>query len=176
MSPADFPSNYQLSAHFPEFLAFGYKAGVGGPINVKFTHTGDRGLAPFSVGFVDGHCRILLMQSIIGFCYELGFKEKELQDGHLAMVLSSFASIHCCYEHYSNASHYFLASLRILAQIWFFKILLVLYCKFSLMLPEMESSFSELVFCFLFMFLPGVSKPKKWDTSLRRNRHQALSA
>ena len=78
MSPADFPSNYQLSAHFPEFLANGYKAGVGGPINVKFTHTGDRGLASFSVGFVDGHCRILLMQSIIGFCYELGFKEKDL--------------------------------------------------------------------------------------------------
>lgn len=86
---------------------------MGGPINVKFTHTGDRRVDDFSVKFVDGHCRVLLMQSIVAFCAELEFNEKALQDEQLAAVLSTFVSIPCCYEHFEHASQYFLASLRI---------------------------------------------------------------
>lgn len=63
--------------------------------------------------FVDGHCRVLLMQSIVAFCAELDLNQKALQDEQLAGVLSTFVCIPCCYEHYEHASQYFLASLRI---------------------------------------------------------------
>ena len=48
----------------------------------------------------------------VGFCSELEFSETQCQDPQLSMVLRSFTSIRCSYQHFDNDSDHFLHSLR----------------------------------------------------------------
>ena len=112
--PAVYPSNYQFIAHFPEFLANGYRPALGS-INVKFQHKGDRLIQDFSVGYVDGQCKVLCMIGVVALCHQLEFGEKELSHEQLKMVLSSFTSVQCTFEHYNNPAQYYLQSLRTLS-------------------------------------------------------------
>ena len=115
--PAVYPSNQQFQAHFGEFLQHGYRSGMGS-VETKFDHGfGTREIATFSVKFVDGQTKVLIMLSIVAYCVELEFGEQELNDPMLAKVLDSFRSIKCSFEFYENAAHHFLHSLRFLLKI-----------------------------------------------------------
>ena len=101
-----------MQIHFPEFLQHGYKSSIGN-VECKFPHrSSTREIPPFSVGVTDGHTKIILMMTVVAMVKELEFGAEQLQDKHLAMVLSSFAQIRCSYEHYNNPAHFFLHSLR----------------------------------------------------------------
>ena len=116
--PAVYPSNQQFQAHFGEFLQHGYRSGMGS-VETKFDHGfGTREIAPFSVKFVDGQAKVLIMLSIVAYCVELEFGEQELKDPMLAKVLNSFRSIKCSFEFYENAAHHFLHSLRFLLKLY----------------------------------------------------------
>ena len=105
---ADFPSNTQFAAHFPEFLA-GYNSALES-CQCKFPHRdGSRSIPDMTVGLVDGHCKILIMAAIVCFVYEL---ELDAEDPKLKALLQSFSAIRCSYTHYENPSHHFLLSLR----------------------------------------------------------------
>lgn len=110
--PADYPSNQQFTSHFAEFLANGYKPSLGS-VDIRFDHgCGDRTLKLHDVKFVDGQTKILICLAIVGFCSELEFSETQCQDPQLSMVLRSFTSIRCSYQHFDNDSDHFLHSLR----------------------------------------------------------------
>lgn len=109
--PADYPSNVQYEAHFFEFLKNGYKSALGN-VEVRFPlATSDRGIAPFSVGFDDGMCKVMIMLSIVAFTRELEV-DFARDDGTLRAVLDSFKSIRASYTRFENPSHHFLHSLR----------------------------------------------------------------
>lgn len=112
--PADYPSNQQIAAHFGEFLMNGYKPSLG-CVEVKFDHgEGLRVLKPGAVDFVDGQTKVLIMLGILSFCSELEIGESDLKDPKLNMILKSFSSIRCSYQHSSNPRDHFLHSLRFL--------------------------------------------------------------
>lgn len=115
-SPADFPSNQQFAAHYGEFLASGYKSGLGN-IDIRFNHSGDRCIEYHDVKFVDGQTKALIMITICSFCAELEFGDQQCQDPQLAMVLQSFVAIKCAYEHFQDEGDHFLYSLRCSATI-----------------------------------------------------------
>ena len=93
-------------------LGNGYKPSLG-CVDVRFDHSsGDRRLGDHEVKLVDGQCKILTMLAIVGFCVELEFGEKELEDQHLRMVLASFVAIRCSFRFFENESDHFLYSLR----------------------------------------------------------------
>ena len=111
--PVDYPSNCQFAAHWGEFVKFGYKSALGS-IDVRFDRSsGDRHLHDFSVQFVDGQTKVILMLSLVAFCAELEFGESELQDADLSKVLNSFVSIRCSYEHTDTQAQQHLRSLRL---------------------------------------------------------------
>ena len=58
-----FPTNLQLKAHFGSFLRNGNEASRE-PIDVRFPESGGA-IEPFSVQFVDGHNKMLIIQSIL---------------------------------------------------------------------------------------------------------------
>lgn len=58
-----FPTNLQYRAHFHSFLKHGYEASRE-PIDVRFLEHADT-IAPFSVQFVDGQNKLLIMLSIL---------------------------------------------------------------------------------------------------------------
>ena len=70
----------------------------------------DRVIAPHSVGYDDGMCKVLIMLSIVGFIRELEL-DMAKDDGSLQLVLSSFKSIRCSYTYYKNPAQHFLHSL-----------------------------------------------------------------
>ncbi len=110
--PAVFPSNVQMALHLPEFLRYGYRSSIGN-IETKFPFSDPtRMIAPFSVGQTDGQCKVCIMYAIVAFTKELQFTEEDLKDPQLSMVLCSFGSIRCSYEHFTNPAHFFLHSLR----------------------------------------------------------------
>ena len=116
--PCSLSSNQQFQAHFGEFLQHGYRSGMGS-VETKFDHGfGTREIAPFSVKFVDGQAKVLIMLSIVAYRVELEFGEQELRDPMLAKVLNSFRSIKCSFEFYENAAHHFLHSLRFLLKLY----------------------------------------------------------
>lgn len=84
---------------------------------MKFQHKGDRSIEDFSVGYVDGQCKVLCMLGVVAICHDLEFGTKELENEQLRMVLSSFTSIQCTFEHYNNPAQYFLQSLSTLSPI-----------------------------------------------------------
>ena len=111
--PADYPSNVQFAAHWGEFVKFGYKPAMGS-IDVRFMRGfGDRQIQDFSVQFVDGQTKLILMMAVVGFCAELEFGLSELEDEHLSKVLNSFVSIRCSYEHTETVALQHLRSLRL---------------------------------------------------------------
>ncbi|CAK9100822.1 Uncharacterized protein SCF082_LOCUS47166 [Durusdinium trenchii] len=59
-----FPTNLQYKAHFQSFLRSGYEASRE-PIDVRFREGGDGTIEPFSVQFVDGQNKMLIIQSIL---------------------------------------------------------------------------------------------------------------
>eukprot|EP00435_Cladocopium_sp_Y103_P011925 s1235_g3.t1 len=69
-----FTTNHQYSMHFPSFLDRGLESHREA-IDVKFTaNLEDKSLDkvhPFSVGFVDGQCKALIFQSILGMLHVL---------------------------------------------------------------------------------------------------------
>ena len=106
---ADFPSNTQFAAHFPEFLASGYNSALES-CQTKFPYRdGSRCIPDMTVGLVDGHCKILIMAAIVCFIYEL---ELDKEHPKVKTLLQSFSAIRCAYTHYENPSHHFLLSLR----------------------------------------------------------------
>lgn len=110
--PAVFPSNFQMALHLPEFLRSGYRSSIGN-VETKFPlKDPSRKIAPFSVGQTDGQCKICIMYAIVAFTKELQFSDEDLKTPQLSMVLSSFGSIRCSYEHFTNPAHFFLHSLR----------------------------------------------------------------
>lgn len=114
--PAVFPSNQQLSMHLGEFLTFGYKPSIGN-VECKFPfRDSTRSISDFSVGVVDGHCKIILMFLITAMATELEFSLEQLKE--ISPVLASFSQIRCSYEHFDNPAHFFLYSLRIFAAIY----------------------------------------------------------
>ena len=58
-----FPTNLQLKSHFQSFLRSGYEAHRE-PIDVRFPAGADA-IEPFSVQFVDGQNKMLIIQSIL---------------------------------------------------------------------------------------------------------------
>ena len=97
---------------FKEFLIHGYRVSAEA-IDVKFTLTDStRCLNDFSVRFVDGFTKVLLMMSILCFVEELEFTEDKLKDPTLQATLASFQLVRCSYTHYDNPGYYFLNSLR----------------------------------------------------------------
>jgi hypothetical protein len=58
-----FPTNLQYKAHFGSFLRNGYEASRE-PIDVRFPESGGS-IEPFSVQFVDGQNKMLIIQSIL---------------------------------------------------------------------------------------------------------------
>ena len=121
-----------MQIHFPEFLQHGYRSSIGN-VECKFPHrSSSREIPPFSVGVTDGHTKIILMMTVVAMVKELDFGAEQLQDKHLAMVLSSFAQIRCSYEHFSNPAHFFLHSLRSLmvcfTRVYFFVMLFPARC------------------------------------------------
>lgn len=111
--PVDYPSNVQFAAHWGEFVKFGYKPTMGS-IDVRFDRGfGDRRLDAFSVQFVDGQTKIILMLAVVAFCAELEFGESELENADLQRVLNSFVSIRCSYEHTETQAQQHLRSLRL---------------------------------------------------------------
>ena len=88
-----------------------------GSIDVRFNRgpgCGDRTIQPFSVQFVDGQTKVLLMLAVVAFCSELEFGEAELSNPELEKVLTSFTSVRANYEHQENPALHCLRSLRIL--------------------------------------------------------------
>lgn len=112
MVPADFPSNVQFRAHFKEFLVYGYKVSSEA-VQVKFTQAdASRTLEEWSVRFVDGFTKVLLMLGVVAIVSELKLSEEQLQDPVLKSTLTSFGQVRCAYQHYEHASMHFLNSLR----------------------------------------------------------------
>ncbi|CAK9099407.1 Uncharacterized protein SCF082_LOCUS46557 [Durusdinium trenchii] len=104
-----FPANTQLTTHFHEFAKFGYKSNIGN-VECKFPlRDSSRQIPDFSVGVTDGHCKIVLMMTIVAIVREL---DLNLDDPHLQMVLASFSQIRCSYEHFENPAHFYLYSLK----------------------------------------------------------------
>jgi hypothetical protein len=58
-----FPTNLQFKAHFGSFLRNGYESSRE-PIDVRFPEQGTT-IEPFSVQFVDGQNKMLIIQSIL---------------------------------------------------------------------------------------------------------------
>lgn len=88
-----------------------------GSVDVRFnrgTGCGDRSIQPFSVQFVDGQTKVLLMLAVVAFCSELEFGETELSNDELQKVLNSFTSVRANYEHQEHAALHSLRSLSIL--------------------------------------------------------------
>ena len=74
-------------------------------------------LHDFQTGYVDGQCKCLIMLSIVSFCAELEFGEREMTNPQMEKVLSSFGSIRCSFEQFENAGQYYLQALRNLSTI-----------------------------------------------------------
>ena len=84
-------------------------------MEVKFDHgEGLRVLKAGSVDFVDGQTKVLIMLGILSFCSELELTENDLKDTKLNLILKSFSSIRCSYQHFTNPRDHFLHSLRFL--------------------------------------------------------------
>eukprot|EP00435_Cladocopium_sp_Y103_P022429 s1200_g5.t1 len=83
------PTNLQYKAHFQSFLKSGYEASRE-PIDVRFREHSDI-IEPFSVQFVDGQNKLLIIQSILALMEDI--KESEVEeDPHFATVLASLAN------------------------------------------------------------------------------------
>lgn len=79
---ADWPQNAQCAAHFNEFLD-GYRLSQES-VRIKFLNPrSDRRFELFSVGYIDGFTKILIMTSILCFIHEL--------DTWLVWLLSALA-------------------------------------------------------------------------------------
>lgn len=111
--PVDFPSNQQFTAHFLEFLRFGYKAGLGS-VQCKFPHRdGSRKVKDGTVGVVDGLAKIVILYSIVGFFIELEISPEMVKaDPVLSQTMASMMAIRCTYHKFDNPAHHFLHSLR----------------------------------------------------------------
>ena len=76
-----FPTNHQYSMHFQSFLDRGLESHREA-IDVKFTKSlEDRvsyEVSPFSVGFVDGQCKALILQSILDMLHVLVPRQNNL--------------------------------------------------------------------------------------------------
>ena len=60
------PSNYQVKMHFPSVVSSGFQT-EREPLDVRFCASGGesaRDITPFSVCYVDGHCRGLMCQLV----------------------------------------------------------------------------------------------------------------
>ena len=112
-NPAVYPNNCGIAAHWREFVKHGYLPKFEA-IQTKFPFPGDgsRVIPDFSVGIVDGQTKILCMMSVVMFIKELEMTPEQINDPHLQMVLSSFKSVRCSYQHFTNPSQHFLESLR----------------------------------------------------------------
>ena len=72
-----------------------------------------RELKPFTVGLVDGFCKIMIMLGILAAIDELEISEDRLgKDAAMLSTLRSFKYIRCAYHHVENPAEHFLQALR----------------------------------------------------------------
>ncbi|CAK9059568.1 Uncharacterized protein SCF082_LOCUS31538 [Durusdinium trenchii] len=86
-----FPSNHQFLAHYGSFLQHGFESHREA-FEVKFGlgHGSDPfKIEPFSVGFVDGQCKALIIQTILALISKMVSAEDDL-DEPMAKVIASF--------------------------------------------------------------------------------------
>ncbi|CAK9081847.1 unnamed protein product, partial [Durusdinium trenchii] len=109
-----FPTNLQYKAHFQSFLRSGYEASRE-PIDVRFREGGDGTIEPFSVQFVDGQNKMLIIQSILALvelCDDI--KEADVDaDKDFARVLASFRHVKCNFKKHQRAEQYTYESLSL---------------------------------------------------------------
>lgn len=88
------PSSHLLRSHFPSFLEHGFE-GHREPIEIKFEmsnlepDTGFYSIKPFSVGYVDGQCKVIIMMSILALTKDIVAQQK------FSMLLV-FNNLCCC--------------------------------------------------------------------------------
>ena len=71
-----FPTNWQFKAHFGSFLKNGYEANRE-PIDVRFAEESES-IEPFSVQFVDGQNKMLIIQSILALMEQCVFGHQNM--------------------------------------------------------------------------------------------------
>ena len=114
---AVFPNNSAISLHYREFLLRGYLPGAEGILTKFPLADSSRELKPFSVGMVDGFCKVVIMLALLAAIDELEVSEDRLQkDADMLKTLKSFKYIHCAYQHVENPADHFLQALRALDQ------------------------------------------------------------
>ncbi|CAE7329242.1 unnamed protein product, partial [Symbiodinium sp. CCMP2592] len=99
----DFPHQSQLRAHFLSFISQGNDSRE--PVAVRFEAVetgGNRQIHPhgFNVRFVDGQCKVLIMQLAVCIAHKLGLEKDVLR------TLPSFAMVLCSHTKHASLAAY----------------------------------------------------------------------
>ncbi|CAK9003396.1 Uncharacterized protein SCF082_LOCUS7739, partial [Durusdinium trenchii] len=112
-----FPTNLQYKAHFGSFLQNGYEP-TREAVDVRFKENPLRGVGdddsihPFSVLFIDGQNKLLIMQSTLALLECIDITPEELEeDEHICRVIASFKYIRCNFKKLARPEDYVYESL-----------------------------------------------------------------